>query len=116
MFEMHLGNVRLEAHPVRSGAQSKRRRLFPGFAGDKVRTMKAFKRLTYFFLPIPFAAVAVAQEKSIRVGYVECLSATNYPKATAEKIAQLKWYFAHASVGANMVDGISDLHGMDKGR
>jgi len=31
--------------------------------------MSAFKRLSYFFLPIPFAAVAVAQEKSIRIGW-----------------------------------------------
>jgi hypothetical protein len=77
--------------------------------------MNAFKRLSYFFLPIPFAAVAVAQDRSIRIGYAECVSATNYPKATIEKIAQLKWYFAHASVGANMMDGVSDLHAMDKG-
>jgi len=76
--------------------------------------MNALKRLGYFFLPIPFAAVAVAQDKSIRIGYAECNSATNYPKATADKIGQLKWYFAHASVGANMIDGVSDLHGMDK--
>jgi len=76
--------------------------------------MNAFKRLSYFFLPIPFAAVAVAQEKSIRIGYAECLSPTNYPKAIADKIGQLKWYFAHASVGANMMDGVTDLHVMDK--
>jgi hypothetical protein len=72
--------------------------------------MNAFKRLSYFFLPIPFAAVAVAQDKSIRIGYAECVSTTNFPQTTLEKIGQLKWYFAHASVGANMMDGISDLH------
>jgi len=76
--------------------------------------MSAFKRLSYFFLPIPFAAVAVAQEKSIRIGYAECTSATNFSKATIEKFGQLKWYFAHASVGANMMDGVSDLHATDK--
>src|ERR1051326_2445094 len=75
--------------------------------------MNAFKRLSYFFLPIPFAAVAVAQDKSIRIGYAECVSTTNYPQATIEKIGKLKWYFAHASVGANMMDGISDLHAKD---
>jgi len=58
--------------------------------------------------------VAVAQEKSIRIGHAECISATNYPKATVEKIDQLKWYFAHASVGANMMDGVTDLHAIDK--
>jgi len=77
--------------------------------------MNAFKRLSYFFLPVPFAAAAIAQEKFIRIGYAECVSATNLPKATIEKIAQLKWYFAHASVGANMMDGVSDLHTMNKG-
>jgi hypothetical protein len=76
--------------------------------------MRAFKQLSYFFLPVPFAAVAVAQERSIRIGYPECAAATNYPKVTAEKISKLKWYFAHASVGANMMDGVVDLHGMDK--
>jgi len=76
--------------------------------------MNAFKRLSYFFLPIPFAAVAAAQEKFIRIGYAECASATNYSKATAEKIAQLKWFFAHASVGSNMMDGVSDLRSSDK--
>src|SRR5882672_555194 len=76
--------------------------------------MSAFKRLSYFFLPIPFAAIAVAQEKSIRVGYAESKAATNYPKATVEKLGHLKWYFAHASVGANMMDGVSDLHAKDK--
>jgi len=72
------------------------------------------RRLSYFFLPLPFAAVAAAQEKFIRIGYAECASATNYSKATAEKIAQLKWFFAHASVGSNMMDGVSDLHSSDK--
>jgi hypothetical protein len=90
-------------------------RLFSKHADDKISAMTAFKRLSYFFLPIPFAAVAVAQEKSIRIGYAECLSATNYPKAVLEKIGQMKWYFAHASVGANMMDGVSDLHAKDKG-
>src|SRR4051794_1716922 len=80
----------------------------------KCPAMKAFKRLSYFFLPIPLAAAAVAEEKSIRIGYAECVATTNYPKAITEKSAQLKWYFAHASVGANMVDGLTDLHGTSK--
>lgn len=82
----------------------------------KISTMRAFKRLSYFFLPVPFAAVAVAEERTIRIGYAECVSATNYPAPVTDKISQLKWYFAHASVGANMIDGITDLHAMDKGR
>src|ERR1051326_5547595 len=76
--------------------------------------MRAFKQLSYFFLPVPFAAVAVAQERSIRIGYPECAAATNYPKVTAEKISKLKWYFAHASVGANMMDGVVDYIRADR--
>lgn len=106
--------MRLGAHPVRSSAQDIGPSLVFGSKNDKITGMSAFKRLSYFFLPIPFAAVAVAQEKSIRIGYTECLSATDYPKAISEKISQLKWYFAHASVGANMMDGITDLHALDK--
>src|SRR6184192_1164753 len=77
--------------------------------------MKRLKQLGYFFLPLPFAAAALAQEeKSIRIGYNNCVAATNFPPALKEKMARLRWYFAHASVGANMMDGIADLHGMDK--
>jgi hypothetical protein len=77
--------------------------------------MRAFKHLSYFFLPIPFAAAAAAQERSIRIGYAECASAKRHPKAMLQKIGELKWYFAHASVGSNMIDGITDLHARDKG-
>jgi hypothetical protein len=76
--------------------------------------MKALKRLCYFFLPLPFAAGAIAQEKSIRIGYANCSSTTNYPRSLVERMGQLKWYFAHASVGANMMDGITDLHATEK--
>jgi hypothetical protein len=65
------------------------------------------KRLSYVFMPLPLAVAAAAQEKSIRIGYAEC--ASNNPASTTEKAAALKWYFAHASVGANMVDGLTDL-------
>src|SRR2546422_2846969 len=77
--------------------------------------MKPLKRLSYFFLPLPLAAGAFAQEdKSIRIGYSNCAAATNFPPALKEKIARLKWYFAHASVGVNMMDGIAELHAVDK--
>ena len=54
------------------------------------------------------------EEKSICIGYNNCVAATNFPPALKEKINRLKWYFAHASVGANMMDGITDLNGLDK--
>ncbi len=60
-------------------------------------------------MPLPLASAAAAQNKSIRIGYTECTTATNCPASVMEKAAALKWYFAHASVGANMVDGLMDL-------
>jgi len=73
--------------------------------------MKRLKQLGYFFLPLPLAAGAFAQEeKFIRIGFKECEAATNFPPALKEKIGQLKLYFAHASVGMDMMGGIADLH------
>src|SRR5690349_6238076 len=74
--------------------------------------VNSLKRMSYFFLPIPFAAVAVEQDRPIRIGYSECIAVANFPRSTVEKIGQLKWYFAHASVGANMMDGVTDLHAL----
>ena len=59
------------------------------------------------------AATAIAQGKFIQIGYASCLEVAQYPKAQFDKIGRLKWYFAHASVGANLMDGIADLHRLD---
>ena len=75
--------------------------------------MNIVKRLSCLFMPLPLATAAAAQEKSIRIGYAECVAATNYPASTIEKAAAAKWYFAHASVGANMIDGLMDLSKKD---
>jgi len=77
--------------------------------------MNAFKRLSYFFLPIPFAAVAVTRRKSIRIGYPECVSATNSSRGNRRENRQLKWYFRPCFCG-RQYDGWHqiDLHAMDK--
>jgi len=49
----------------------------------------------------------------IVVGYTNCLAVTTYPQSLMDRIGQLKWYFAHASVGANMMDGIAALHAVN---
>jgi len=78
------------------------------------KAMNRLKQLSYFFLPLPFAAGALADDKFIRIGYKESLAATNFAPAVKEKIAQLNWYFAHASVGDNMMEGIAELRAADK--
>ncbi len=46
----------------------------------------------------------------IVVGAREAQSATNLSPAEIGRIGQLRAFFAHASVGDNMMDGIEDLH------
>jgi hypothetical protein len=75
--------------------------------------MKRMQQLLFFFTPWMFAAAAIAQGKFIQIGYTNCLEVAKLPKAEFDKIGQLKWYFAHASVGANIMDGIADLHELD---
>jgi hypothetical protein len=47
------------------------------------------------------------------IGYTNCLAVTSYSQSLMNNIGQLKWYFAHASVGGNMMDGIAALHAMN---
>jgi hypothetical protein len=60
-----------------------------------------------------FTSAAVTRGESVRIGYTNCLAVTNYSQSLMTEIGQLKWYFAHASVGGNMMDGVADLHGMN---
>jgi hypothetical protein len=73
--------------------------------------MSVFKHVSYFLFPLPLA-VAAAEEKAIRIGYAEC---ARFTPQGSQKAAKLGWYFAHASVGANMVDGLNDLNKKDGG-
>src|ERR1051326_1251326 len=73
--------------------------------------MSLFKHVGYFLVPLPLS-VAAAEDRSIRIGYAEC---AQFKPQSSEKAAGLKWYFAHASVGANMVDGLHDLNKKDSG-
>ena len=53
------------------------------------------------------APVATA---SLRIGYTEALAVANYSQPLMNQISQLRWFFAHASVGEWMKEGIGDLH------
>ena len=81
--------------------------------------MSVLKNLSYFFLPIPFTATALAEAKrqeAIIIGHQQVSSAKSYPAAVVGQIKQVKWFFAHASVGSNMLDGLADLHRSDADR
>lgn len=68
-----------------------------------------------FSLVILFGCLSggsVTQAAPILIGYTNCLSVTNTLATTAADIGTLKWYFAHASVGGNMMDGVADLRAL----
>jgi hypothetical protein len=71
------------------------------------------QRFLFFLPPRLFAAGAMAQGKFIHIGYSNCMEVARYPHEQFDKIGHLKWYFAHASVGANMMDGLADLCQLD---
>ncbi|MGO8836596.1 MAG: hypothetical protein ACLQAH_02690 [Limisphaerales bacterium] len=57
-----------------------------------------------------FFTTACARGGPIAIGYTNCMAVTHYPQSLMDQIGQLKWYFAHASVGEYMMDGIAALH------
>ncbi len=59
-----------------------------------------------------FAGVS-ARGGPIVIGYTNCLAVTNYSQAQMNQIGQLKWFFAHASVGDCILTGITNLHQMN---
>jgi len=82
--------------------------------------MGVLKNLSYFFLPIPFAAATTAlaenkKQEAIIVGHKQVVASANaYPPELLHKIKQVQWFFAHASVGSNMLDGLADLNRVDQ--
>ena len=51
-----------------------------------------------------------AQAQPVVIGYSNCVATANYPQSLMSQIGQLKWYFAHASVGECMMAGVTNLH------
>lgn len=54
-------------------------------------------------------AAGSARGEALLIGYTNCQAVAQYPQARMNQIAQFKWYFAHASVGGNLMSGITDL-------
>ena len=58
---------------------------------------------------LALGSVWPAWADGIAVGYSNCVAVASLSQAEVAQIAQLRWFFAHASVGQNMRDGVSDL-------
>ena len=66
-------------------------------------------RLAALLIAAGLAAGSLARGEALLIGYTNCLTVTNYSQPLMNDIAQLKWYFSHASVGGNMMDGLAAL-------
>ena len=65
----------------------------------------------------PFAAMLLLLAAStsvlaqgILIGHTNVMAVTNIPQSTIDQLAQFRWFFAHASVGSDMMNGIAALH------
>ena len=58
----------------------------------------------------PLAAGTFAQGQSLIIGYTNCLAVTSYSASLMNQIGHAKWYFAHASVGECIMEGVGLLN------
>jgi hypothetical protein len=68
------------------------------------------KYLLAFILALTFAAARPVFGDGIVVGFTSIRDVAAYPQSVMDDIAQFRWYFAHASVGDNMMSGVSALN------
>jgi hypothetical protein len=52
---------------------------------------------------------------AIVIGYSNAVSVSSYPLSTMERVGRWRWFFAHASVGENIMTGLESLHAADPG-
>lgn len=67
--------------------------------------------IRYLILASSFSLAFAVPAQPIQIGYTNCLEVASYSQSLMDRITQLRWFFAHASVGGNMVDGVNTLHG-----
>ena len=70
--------------------------------------IKQVTRLSVLIWLMGLGTVSSAQP--VIIGYTNCVSVANYSQALMDQIGQLKWYFAHASVGECIMEGVTNLH------
>jgi hypothetical protein len=74
--------------------------------------MKRTSFVTALVFCVSFAALVDAQV----VNHIDIAKVKSFPQAKMDAIGQQKWFFAHASVGGNMISGLNDLHKADAKR
>jgi len=54
-------------------------------------------------------ALPSAPAQPVMIGYTNCVAVSTYSQSLINDISRFRWFFAHASVGGNMIDGIDML-------
>ncbi len=63
-----------------------------------------------------FLAISGAASGEIVIDHTSIEAVASYPQSTMDLIGEQSWYFAHASVGGNMLDGMASLAQSDPSR
>ena len=63
-----------------------------------------------------FAILLAGDGLAVTINHSHIAGVTNYPLTVMSQVATQKWLFTHASVGGNIVDGLSTLHAGNSSR
>lgn len=75
------------------------------------------KRLSLIVCAIGITAMAGASSGADNIiDHTRVDGVARLPRATMNAIGKQRWFFSHASVGANMISGMNDLHDADRQR
>jgi hypothetical protein len=68
------------------------------------------------FLLVSLALAAVAPASAQIVGHGDIDELASLPQCVIDGIGSQRWFFTHASVGGNLLEGLTDLHASDPAR
>ncbi len=74
------------------------------------------KWLSSIVCAIGITAMAGASSGADVIDHTRVDGVARLPRATMDAIGRQRWFFSHASVGANMISGMNDLHRADPQR
>jgi len=73
-----------------------------------------FKTWTFVAsLMLPWSSVWA---QPVQIGYTNCIAVESYSQSLINDITRFRWFFAHASVGGNMIDEINELRVLNSPR
>lgn len=74
------------------------------------------KKLNPLAVLLLLLAASSAFAQGLIIGHTNVMGVAALPQSVIDRVAQFRWFFAHASVGDNMMDGITELNSTDATR